>query len=161
MIGFASCFAELKDPRSSGIRRHDLIEVPMIALCAVLSGGQTAVDMAVFAEAKQEFLGRFLKLNNGIPSHDTFSRVFRQLDPDQFRACFRNFVTRFGETCTGVIAIDGKTLRRSFHPSRACSALHMISAPGPATNAWFSPRLPPTPNRRRVQRYLNYWICFL
>jgi len=96
MDGFDACFAELKDPRSAGSTRHDLLEILMIALCAVLSGGQSAVDMAVFAEAKQEFLGNFLELRNGIPSHDTFSRVFRRLDPDQFRACFQKFVARFG-----------------------------------------------------------------
>jgi predicted transposase YbfD/YdcC len=128
MDGFDTCFAELSDPRSVGPKRHDLLEILMIALCTVLSGGQTAVDMAVFAEAKQEFLSRFLGLKNGVPSHDTFSRVFRQLDPDQFRACFQKFVARFGEIRSGVIAIDGKTLRRSLDPSRARSALHMISA---------------------------------
>ncbi len=100
----------------------------MIALCAVLSGGQTAVDMAVFAEAKQDFLGKFLHLKNGVPSHDTFSRLFRHLDPDQFRAGFQKFVARFGESGGGVIAIDGKTLRRTSDPRRARSALHMISA---------------------------------
>src|SRR5580658_1576452 len=77
MQGFDDCFAELQDPRGVNARRHDLWEILMIALCAVLSGGQTAVDMAVFAEAKQEFLGNFLQLKNGVPSHDTFSRVFR------------------------------------------------------------------------------------
>jgi predicted transposase YbfD/YdcC len=128
MDGFDTCFAELSDPRSAGPKRHDLPEILTIALCTVLSGGQTAVDMAVFAEAKQEFLSRFLGLKNGVPSHDTFSRVFRQLDPDQFRACFQKFVARFGETRSGVIAIDGKTLRRSLDPRRARSALHMISA---------------------------------
>jgi DDE_Tnp_1-associated len=81
MQGFDDCFAALQDPRGVNARRHDLWEILMIALCAVLSGGQTAVDMAVFAEAKQEFLGNFLQLKNGVPSHDTFSRVFRQLDP--------------------------------------------------------------------------------
>jgi predicted transposase YbfD/YdcC len=128
MQGFDNCFAELKDPRSGGARRHDLMEILTIALCAVLSGGQTAVDMAVFAEAKQEFLGSFLELKNGVPSHDTFSRVFRQLDPDQFRACFQKFMTRFSKTCTGVIAIDGKVLRRPLDPAHPGSALHMISA---------------------------------
>lgn len=128
MQGLGDCFGELKDPRSGGARRHDLWEILMIALCAVLSGGQTAVDMAVFAEAKQEFLGNFLQLKNGVPSHDTFSRVFRQLDPDQFRACFQRFMARFSETCTGVIAIDGKVLRRPIDPSHPGSALHMISA---------------------------------
>lgn len=128
MQGFDDCFAELKDPRSGQARRHDLPEIMTIALCAVLSGGHTAVDMAVFAEAKQEFLGSFLELKNGVPSHDTFSRVFRQLDPDQFRACFQKFMARFSETCTGVIAIDGKVLRRPLDPAHPGSALHMISA---------------------------------
>ncbi len=128
MERFDACFAGLKDPRANNPQRHDLPEILTIALCAVLSGAQTAVDMAVFAEAKQEFLGSFLELKNGVPSHDTFSRVFRRLDPDQFRACFQKFVARFGETCTGVIAIDGKVLRRSFSPANAKSALMMISA---------------------------------
>ncbi len=128
ITGFGDCFAELKDPRGGNALRHDLLEVLTIALCAVLSGGQTAVDMAVFAEAKQEFLGSFLELKHGVPSHDTFSRVFRHLDPDQFRACFQKFMARFGDTCGGVIAIDGKVLRRSFNPTTARSALMMVSA---------------------------------
>lgn len=128
MGGFDDCFGELKDPRSNIARRHGLSEILMIALCAVLAGGQTVVDMAVFAEAKQEFLGSFLELKNGVPSHDTFSRVFRRLDPDEFRACFQKFMARFSETCTGVIAIDGKVLRRPLDPAHPGSALHMISA---------------------------------
>lgn len=125
---FDDCFAELTDPRSGSARRHDLLEILMIALCAVLSGGQTVVDMAVFGEAKQDFLGSFLELKNGVPSHDTFSRVFRRLDPDEFRAGFQKFMARLSDTCTGVIAIDGKVVRRSFSPANARSALHMISA---------------------------------
>jgi predicted transposase YbfD/YdcC len=128
MQPLGDCFAELKDPRGVNAIRHDLPEILTIALCAVLAGGQTVVDMAVFAEAKQEFLGSFLRLKNGVPSHDTFSRVFRRLDPDQFRACFQRFMARFSETCTGVIAIDGKVLRRPIDPAHPGSALHMISA---------------------------------
>jgi predicted transposase YbfD/YdcC len=128
MHGFKHCFADLKDPRATLSRRHDLQEVLTIALCAVLCGGETAVDMAAFAEAKQEFLGRFLKLKNGLPSHDTFSRVFRRLDPDQFRDCFQKFLAHFGERCSGVIAIDGKVVRRSMSRGNARSALMMISA---------------------------------
>jgi len=129
MNGLVSCFSELRDPRSSRPKRHDLYEILMIALCAILSGGQNAVDMAIFAQAKQDFLARFLQLTNGIPSHDTFSRFFSRLDPDQLRACFLKFVARFGETSSGVIAIDGKTLHRSSDPRSARSfALHMISA---------------------------------
>jgi predicted transposase YbfD/YdcC len=128
MQSLGDCFAAVKDPRGPNAKRYDLPEILMIALCAVLSGGQTAVDMAVFAEAKQDFLGSFLQLRNGVPSHDTFSRVFRQLDPDQFRACFQRFMARFSEACTGVIAIDGKVLRRPVDPAHPGSALHMVSA---------------------------------
>jgi len=87
-----------------------------------------AIDMAVFAEAKQQFPTGFLQLKNGVPSHDTFSRMFRQVDPEQFRTCCQKFVSRFGETRSGVIAIDGKTLRPSLGARRARSPLHMISA---------------------------------
>jgi predicted transposase YbfD/YdcC len=128
MGGFAEYFTDLTDPRGRVSRRHDLLEILVIALCAVLSGGQTAVDMARFAEAKQDFLGRFLRLKNGVPSHDTFSRVFRRLDPDQFRACFCKFAGRLGTPSGGVIAIDGKVVRRSFNPAVARTALRMVSA---------------------------------
>ncbi len=128
MQSLGDCFAELKDPRGINARRHDLPEILTIALCAVLAGGQTAVDMAVFAEAKRDFLGSFLRLQNGVPSHDTFSRVFRQLDPDQLRTCFQKFMARFSETCSGVIAIDGKMLQRPIGPAHPGSGLHMISA---------------------------------
>ncbi len=102
----------------------------MIALCAVRCGGQGAVDMALFAKAKEPFLRGFLKLANGVPSHDTFSRLFRQLDPDQFRAAFQRFMTKFSEPCQGVLAIDGKVLRRAFDRASGKSALHMVSAWG-------------------------------
>lgn len=88
------------------------------------------MDMADFAEEKEAFLREFLILGNGLPSHDTFSRVFRALEPEQFRVCFQTFMTRFSETCQGVIAIDGKVLRRSFDTASAKSALHMVSAWG-------------------------------
>ena len=70
--------------------------------------------MALFGRAKEPFLRQFLRLEHGIPSHDTFSRVFRLLDPAQFHACFLAFIHRFAEGCQGVVALDGKTLRRSF-----------------------------------------------
>ncbi len=122
------CFAALNDPRGGAPRRHDLPEIMTIALCATLAGAQTAVDMAVFAEAKREFLGRFLQLKNGVPSHDTFSRAFRQLDPDELRACFQIFVRRFPGAGSSVIAIDGKALQRPSDRARPGSALRMISA---------------------------------
>jgi predicted transposase YbfD/YdcC len=121
-------FAELHDPRARRGGRHELLEILMIALCAILSGGQNLVDMALFGKAKWDFLKSFLDLKNGIPSHDTFGRVFRHLDPDEFRAYFRRFMIGFGETCRGVIAIDGKALRRSFDSASRSSQLRMVSA---------------------------------
>lgn len=130
MERFSVCFGALEDPRTGNAGRHDLLEILVIALCTVLCGGETAVDMADFGEAKEDFLRRFLKLEHGIPSHDTFSRVFRFLDPEQFRACFMAFMAGFAEAAQGVIAIDGKTLRHSFDTASATSPLHMVSAWG-------------------------------
>jgi len=130
MDGFAACFAELDDPRTGNAGRHDLLEMLVIALSSVLTGGEDCTDMAEFAETKLAFLRDFLKLEHGPPSHDTFSRLFRRLDPEQFRACFQRFMARFAEACQGVIAIDGKVLRRSFDKASGRSPLHMVSAWG-------------------------------
>jgi hypothetical protein len=100
----------------------------LIALCAMLSGGETCADMALFGRLKQTFLKEFLALEHGIPSHDTFSRLFRRLDPAAFRTWFIAFMQRFAETCQGVVALDGKTLRRSFDRASAASPLHLVSA---------------------------------
>jgi hypothetical protein len=127
---FIACFEGLKDPRSGNAALHDLHELLVIALCTVLSGGQGATHMAAFAVAKEPFLRGFLKLENGLPSHDTFSRLFRLLDPEQFRAVFQRFMARFAETAQNVVAIDGKVLRRSFDRASGKSALHMVSAWG-------------------------------
>ena len=130
MEGLAACFEELDDPRSGNAGLHDLVEIMVIALCTVLCGGQHASDMALFAREKETFLRQFLKLENGLPSHDTFSRVFRLIDPEQFRACFQKFMGKFSQACEGVIAIDGKVLRRSFDKASRKSPLHMVSAWG-------------------------------
>jgi hypothetical protein len=130
MEGFIARFEGLEDPRTGNAGCHDLLEILMIALCTVLCGGQTAVDMAEFAEDKEAFLRGFLSLEHGPPSHGIFSRVLRLLDPDQFRACFQRFMARFAEAARGVIAIDGKVLRRSFDTASGKSALHMVTAWG-------------------------------
>ena len=130
MDGFAACFESLDDPRTGNAGRHELLEMLMIALCTVLSGGEDCTDMAEFARAKLDFLRGFLKLEHGVPSHDTFSRLFRLLDPEQFRDCFQRFMAGFADACQGVVAIDGKVLRRSFDTASGKSALHMVSAWG-------------------------------
>jgi predicted transposase YbfD/YdcC len=128
MEEFAAVFADLQDPRTGNAQRHALLEILLIGLCTVLCGGETCTDMVRFGRAKWAFLKQFLTLKHGIPSHDTFSRVFRLLDPIQFHACFVAFMRRFAEGCQGVLALDGKTLRRSFDRAAAASPLHLVSA---------------------------------
>jgi hypothetical protein len=106
-IGSPLASRGLDDPRTGNAALHDFHALLIIALCAVLCGGQGAVDMALYAWAKEPFLREFLDLKNGPPSHDTFSRLFRRLDPDQFRTAFQRFMAAFSEACQGVIAIDG------------------------------------------------------
>ncbi len=130
MEEFAACWEGLDDPRTGNAALHGFYELLMIGLCTVLCGGQSAVDMALFAKAKEPFLRGFLRLDNGLPSHDTFSRLFRLLDPVQFGSAFQRFMARFSEKIQGVVAIDGKLLRRSFDRASGKSALHMVSAWG-------------------------------
>ena len=128
MDEIAEAFDDLDDPRTGNAKRHLLHEILIIALCTVLCGGETCADMSLFGRSKRAFLDEFLTLEHGIPSHGTFSRVFRLLDPEGFHAWFLGFMRRFAETCQGVVAIDGKTLRRSFDRASGCSALHMVNA---------------------------------
>ena len=128
MEGFAEVFGELEDPRTGNAKRHLLLEILLIAFCAILSGGEDCTDMALFGRAKEPFLRQFLRLPAGVPSHDTFSRVFRLLDPAQFHACFLRFMRRFAEATRGVVAVDGKTLRRSFDRAAEAAPLHLVSA---------------------------------
>jgi predicted transposase YbfD/YdcC len=128
MEGFRACFAGLEDPRSGNAQRHELDELVMIALVAVLCGAESCVDMALFGRAKEALLRRFLRLPGGIPSHDTFSRVFRLLDPAAFETCFGRYLAALAERVAGVVAIDGKTARRSFDRQQGRAPLHLISA---------------------------------
>jgi predicted transposase YbfD/YdcC len=137
MERFRACFGDLVDPRSGNAQRHDLLEMLLIALAATLCGAETCVDMAVFGRAKEPFLRRFLRLEGGIPSHDTFSRLFRMLDPDGFEASFGRFVAAFARQVgalqvggSEVVAVDGKTARRSFDHQDGRRPLHMVSAWG-------------------------------
>ena len=118
----------LEDPRHGNAGRHSLHDIIVIALCTILCGGETCTDMALFGQSKREFLESFLPLRNGIPSHDTFSRVFRLLDPEAFRMWFLGFMGQFAQGCEGVLAIDGKTLRRSYDRAEAQSPLHLVNA---------------------------------
>ena len=117
----------LEDPRHGNAGRHSLHDILVIALCTILCGGETCTDMALFGQSKREFLESFLPLRNGIPSHDTFSRVFRLLEPEAFQRWFLGFMGQFAEGCQGVLAVDGKTLRRSYDRAEAQSPLHLVN----------------------------------
>ena len=118
----------LEDPRRGNAGRHSLHDITVIALCTIPCGGKTCTDMALFGHSKRKFLQSFLPLRNGIPSHDTFSRVFRLSDPEAFQKWFLGFMGQFAQGCEGVLVIDGKTLRRSYDRASARSPLHLVSA---------------------------------
>ena len=122
-------FADLPDPRVERTKRHALLDVVTIALCAVICGADSWVEVERFGQAKAGWLRRFLPLPNGIPSHDTFGRVFAALDPAAFERCFLGWVQSLATATAGeVVAIDGKTLRRSHDRTNGQSALHLVSA---------------------------------
>jgi predicted transposase YbfD/YdcC len=134
MVGLGLLFASVSDPRA-GNSRHDLSEVLFIAFAAVLCGAESCVDIAEFGAAKADVLGSFLALEHGVASHDTFSRVFRLLDPEQFEAAFRAFMSRFAATLSGqigtagqVVALDGKSLRGAVDAAKRTQPLHLVTA---------------------------------
>jgi len=122
-------FKNITDKRSRYGKRHKLIDIIVIAICGVICGADDWVGVVAYGKAKKEWLKGFLELPNGIPSHDTFGRVFAMLDPEEFEKCFISWVKAVMKVTAGqVIAIDGKTARRSHDQSSNKSAIHMISA---------------------------------
>lgn len=119
-------FAGLQDPRTGPAQRHDLREMILMALCAVLCGADNWVDVADWAEDNEAWLRRYLVLERGTPSHDTFGRVFRILDAAVFEQCFRGWIAGMVGVINGVVALDGKTICGSQDGEN--TALHMISA---------------------------------
>jgi predicted transposase YbfD/YdcC len=120
-------FAGVADPRA-GNRSHQLIDIIILAICGLLCGADSWVEIETFGKAKQGWFQQFLALRNGIPSHDTFGRVFAVLDPQQFREGFLNCVKALAELMEKNIAIDGKQLRRSHDRANDQAALHVVSA---------------------------------
>jgi predicted transposase YbfD/YdcC len=123
------CFSAIRDPRREHQRFHDLWDIIAITICAVVAGADCWPEVAAYGRCKREWLESFLELPHGIPSHDTFARVFALLDPLAFQEGFRNWVQALVEATEGrVLAIDGKTLRHSFDKAKGKGALHMVSA---------------------------------
>jgi DDE_Tnp_1-associated len=121
-------FADLDDPRRDHGKEHKLIDIIVIAICSVICGANDLTGMQEFGLAKQDWLKTFLDLPNGIPSHDTFGRVLALLDPKQFQLSFLNWIKAVAElTAGGIVAIDGKRLRRSHNRSTARAAIELVS----------------------------------
>jgi predicted transposase YbfD/YdcC len=132
MERFAECFSKLEDPRAENAL-HDLTELLFIALLATLCGATSCSDMALFARTKAYLLQPILTLKHGFPSHDTFSRVFRMLDPQAFERTFRAFMKAFAAAAKikrprGVVALDGKALRRGYERGKSYMPPVMVTA---------------------------------
>jgi predicted transposase YbfD/YdcC len=125
----ADCFADLVDPRVERTKRHRLLGIVTVALCGVVCGAESWVEIEAWGEAKLDWLRAFLDLPHGIPSHDTFGRVFAALDPAQFEAAFLGWVQGVATATAGeVVAIDGKTARGAHDRANGTGPLHLVSA---------------------------------
>ena len=121
-------FSQLEDPRLDRKKRHSLIDIIAITVCAVIAGADSWLDVEDFGQCKEDWLRSFLELPNGIPSHDTFGRVFSLVDPLALQQCFIDWVRAVQQTVEGIVAIDGKTVRRSHDQAKGKQPIHLVSA---------------------------------
>lgn len=121
-------FEDLTDPRVERTRRHELFDLVVVALCGTIAGGDSWPDIERFGNERLDWLRTFLKLEEGIPSHDTFGRVFARLNPAELAACIQQWFDEIGRELGQHIAIDGKTLRGSGDKAAAKNPLHLVSA---------------------------------
>jgi len=129
LASIEACFGDIHDPRVQGRCDYPLIEIITIAICAVVAGADSWTEVETFGQNKEDWLKQFLELEHGIPSHDTFGDVFRVIDAEEFQRSFMRWVERvFTVTKGQVIAIDGKTVRRSHDKTIGKDAIHMVSA---------------------------------
>lgn len=127
-LAFETHFAGLKDPRIKRRKLYPLIEILFVVLCGTICGAESWRDFSLFGREKIDFLKRYFPFSNGIPSKDTFARVFAVLDPEAFKTCFIEWVKSFQLVLKEIIAIDGKTLCNSIDELNNVPAIHMVSA---------------------------------
>lgn len=129
LLELSDAFSELDDPRCDYKVEHNLLDILVITICAVIGCAESWEDIELYARSKEAWLRKFLSLKNGIPSHDTFRRVFTLIKPKQFERCSRQWIGQWlGDNQPDCVAIDGKTLRRSFDRKRELSPIHVVSA---------------------------------
>lgn len=127
--GVLRFFSSMEDPRNARGRRHKLADMIAIAICASICGEEGWFDIALFGKVREPWFRTFLELPHGIPSHDTFGRVFALLDPDELEACFVRWTTHLAQASHGrLVAIDGKAMRHSFDTAAQRSNVHLVSA---------------------------------
>jgi len=125
----ADRFSDLSDPREDGKVIYPLTDILVIAVCAAIAGAESYEDIVLYGKSKTSWLSEFLELDNGIPSHDTFRRVFSLIDAEAFEACFTGWAKSQAEDPDGeLVAIDGKTIRRFFDHGKEQSP-HVADAP--------------------------------
>ena len=159
-------FGHLEDPRRDQGKRHQLLDIIAMTICAVVGGAEGWDDVELFVQCKYDWFRRFLELPHGVPCSDTFARVFAGIDPEQFRSCFMDWVNSVSQLTQGeVIALDGKTLRRSHDRPSGKAAIHMVSAWASENSLvlgqgyWVRSKWRRNPMRSRP--YLNCSICWM
>lgn len=152
MENFAACFEALPDPRGRNVR-HPLMSVLFIAIAAIVCGAESCADMADFGVSKKRLLKQIMPLPYGIPSHDTFSHVFRFLNPDAFEAAFCRFAQAFGKGLEGIVAIDGKAVRGAYKRGAKATPLHLVNVWAAGPGLAIGQRL--APGRNEVQGVLE------
>lgn len=127
--GLLYYFKQMPDPRRADNTLHRLVDMIVIAICAVLCGADDWVKVVMFGQCKEKWFSTFLELPHGIPSHDTFGRVFSRINPDAFEACFAAWTGALAADNPSLVAIDGKAIRRSFQHAWDTSGMaHLVSA---------------------------------
>src|SRR4051794_40670640 len=153
-------FQSLEDPRIERTKKHLLLDILVIALCTLLTGGEGFQDMELFGKSKRAWLQTFLALPHGIPSHDTFGRVFARLHPQRFQECFLAWTQAVAQLTQGtLISLDGKTVKASLDRATAASPLHMLSAWCSDHGASSSAKSKRIRSLTRSPRFQNYCNC--
>jgi predicted transposase YbfD/YdcC len=128
-LSLQEAFSSLEDPRVERHKRHELLDMIVLTICAVISGAEGWEAIEQFGKSKRDWLRRGIELKNGIPSHDCIARVIARIEPTKMTECFMAWVQSVAELTAGeIVSIDGKTARRSYNRKTQLGAIHMISA---------------------------------